>query len=142
MVSKSCRTRLPEVGFKQYVREDVVLPEEPLRKFGLKREVFSLDDPARSADCRSLRSAHSFEHGNGDRAQAAKCYPPQFAAHPAADGPVLVPSIGFDKSPCACRCCLATCEQHACRQQNQSMLRMHRIQKVSHDCSRTVKRFH
>ena len=32
VVSKSVHTRLPDVAFKQYVRDDIVLPEEPSKK--------------------------------------------------------------------------------------------------------------
>lgn len=44
MVSKSKHTRLPQVAFKQYVREDVILPEEPSKKTNLKREVVSFEE--------------------------------------------------------------------------------------------------
>lgn len=45
MVSKARHTRLPNVPFKQYVREDIVLPEEPNKKStNLKREVVSFDE--------------------------------------------------------------------------------------------------
>lgn len=45
VVSKSRHTRLPEIGFKEYVRDDVVLPEEPSRKLNPKRETVSFDEP-------------------------------------------------------------------------------------------------
>ena len=44
VVSKSRHTRLPDVGFKEYVRDDVVLPEEPNRKLNSKRETVSFDE--------------------------------------------------------------------------------------------------
>lgn len=134
VVSKSSRTRLPEVAFKQYVRDDVVLPEEPARKFNLKREVFSLDfESARSADYRTgLRNTHSFDHGSNldsVRTQPAKSYPSQWSAP--AESAVTAPSIQYDKSQCTCRCCFATCGEHAtCRNQNRGILRVQRIHKV------------
>ena len=45
VVSKSRHTRLPEVAFKEYVRDDVVLPEEPNRKLNPKRETVSFEEP-------------------------------------------------------------------------------------------------
>ena len=62
VVSKSRHTRLPEVAFKEYVRDDIVLPEEPNRKLNPKRETVSFEEPhssgssnkfARSPDIRS-----------------------------------------------------------------------------------------
>lgn len=47
VVSKSRHTRLPEVAFKEYVRDDVVLPEEPNRKLNPKRETVSFEEPDR-----------------------------------------------------------------------------------------------
>ena len=49
MVSKSRHTRLPDVAFKEYVRDDIVLPEEPNRKLNPnKRETVSFDEPQSS----------------------------------------------------------------------------------------------
>lgn len=45
VVSKSRHTRLPEVAFKEYVRDDIVLPEEPNRKLNPKRETVSFEEP-------------------------------------------------------------------------------------------------
>lgn len=153
VVSKSSRTRLPEVAFKQYVREDVVLPEEPARKFNLKREVFSLDESARNSDYRGLaggaglRASQSFDQSFDPPARTHQSgkqngYQSQWnGGNGAESGAVLLPPIqcasGYpDKSQYTCRCCLATClsangEQHATCRHNREMLRVQRIQKVS-----------
>ena len=44
VVSKSSRTRLPSNGFKTWIQDNIILPEEPNKKMNLKREVLSLDE--------------------------------------------------------------------------------------------------
>lgn len=44
VVSKSQHTRLPQIAFKHYVRDDIILPEEPNKKSSLKRDVVSFED--------------------------------------------------------------------------------------------------
>ncbi len=64
VVSKSRHTRLPDVAFKEYVRDDIVLPEEPNRKLNPKRETVSFDEPHSGSSssklyCRSPAEARS-----------------------------------------------------------------------------------
>jgi len=67
VVSKSKHTRLPQVAFKQYVREDVILPEEPSKKTNLKREVVSFEELQISGRYRASEPrSRSFEC-SGDR---------------------------------------------------------------------------
>jgi len=46
VVSKSSRTRLSSnaIGFRTWIQENIILPEEPTKKMNLKREVLSLDE--------------------------------------------------------------------------------------------------
>lgn len=74
VVSKSRHTRLPELPFRSFVRDDVILPEEPHKNSGkgggggpgsgsgaggalnhLKRETLSLDEAAGSAGSNGRR---------------------------------------------------------------------------------------
>ncbi|XP_032780844.2 uncharacterized protein LOC116919078 isoform X2 [Daphnia magna] len=56
VVSKSRHTRLPEVAFKEYVRDDIVLPEEPNRKLNPKRETVSFEEPHSGSSNKFTRS--------------------------------------------------------------------------------------
>ena len=67
VVSKSRHTRLPELPFRSFVRDDVILPEEPHKNSGrggggaaaamsnLKRDTLSLDEAAGSGGSNSRR---------------------------------------------------------------------------------------
>lgn len=55
-MSKSRHTRLPEVAFKEYVRDDIVLPEEPNRKLNPKRETVSFEEPHSGSSNKFTRS--------------------------------------------------------------------------------------
>lgn len=82
VVSKSRHTRLPEVAFKEYVQEDVILPEEPSRKSSsLKRDVVSFEElhfngryrpselRSQSFECPGGRNdSHAFQSGGRQRA--------------------------------------------------------------------------
>ena len=101
MVSKSRHTRLPEVAFKEYVRDDIVLPEEPNRKLNPKRETVSFEEPhcngssnkfTRSPEIRS-RSLEERDVGMDSKAKN-RAFQPQVTLVPEGACPVEATTTG------------------------------------------------